>query len=60
MPPIQLYDLEKDIGETTNLRGQHPEIVTRLTRLMEKAITDGRTTPGKPRKNTTPVQIWRK
>ena len=27
----ELYDLAADRGETTNLAGQHPEIVARLT-----------------------------
>ncbi len=29
-PPVQLYDIVADIGETKNLAGQHPEIVERL------------------------------
>lgn len=33
----ELYDLTADIGETTNLAGQHPEIVTRLEALAEQA-----------------------
>ena len=27
---IELYDLESDLGETTNLAGQHPEVVAEL------------------------------
>lgn len=30
---IQLYDLEADLSETTNLAQEHPEIVSRLTEL---------------------------
>ena len=29
-PPMQLYDLSKDLSETTNLYAQHPEIVKEL------------------------------
>jgi arylsulfatase A-like enzyme len=35
-----LYDLDADIGETTNLAGKHPEVVARLMALAEKARED--------------------
>jgi hypothetical protein len=54
---VQLYDLEKDAGEKVNVRDKHPEVVTRLTRLLGKYVREGRSTPGKPQKNTTPVEI---
>ena len=57
LPPVQLYDLQADIGETTNVQSSHPEIVTRLTKLLEKYVADGRSTPGAPQQNTAPVQI---
>ena len=60
LPPVQLYDLDKDIGETTNVQDKHPEIVEKLTKQLEKLIADGRSTPGKPQKNTTPVQLRKK
>lgn len=40
-PPAQLYNLEKDLGETTNLYAQHPEIVQRLKQSLEKIKNDG-------------------
>lgn len=43
-----LYDLDKDIGETQNVADQHPEIVEKLLNLLEKYISEGRSTPGKP------------
>jgi arylsulfatase A-like enzyme len=52
LPRVQLYDLSHDIGETNNVEAAHPEIVTRLTQLLEKYIADGRSTPGKPQRNT--------
>jgi arylsulfatase A-like enzyme len=55
---VQLYDLTNDIGETTNLQASQPEVVERLTRLLEKYVADGRSTPGAPQENTTPVDIW--
>jgi len=37
---LALFDLENDIGETTNLAEKHPEIVQRLTALAEQARRD--------------------
>jgi len=39
---LALYDLSADIGETTNLADKHPEIVSKLSGLMEKAWTPPR------------------
>jgi arylsulfatase A-like enzyme len=36
LPPVQLYDLSQDIGETDNVQALHPEIVTRLTNLLKR------------------------
>ena len=54
---MQLYDLADDIGEKRNVQAEHPEIVERLTKLLEKYVADGRSTPGAPQQNTTPVNI---
>ena len=59
LPPIQLYDLANDIGERTNLQDRHPEVAERLTKLLERYVADGRSTPGAPQTNTTPVAIYR-
>ena len=45
-PFLQLFDLSKDIGETRNLAAEHAERVAGMIALLEKAITNGRTTPG--------------
>ena len=45
LPPIQLYDLEADIGETTNVWDQHPEVVEELNALLESYQDRGRSTP---------------
>ncbi len=34
--PIELYDLEKDIGETEDVAGAHPEIVAEMKAIMER------------------------
>ena len=43
LPPVQLFDLSTDIAEQSNLAEQHPEVVGRLTLLMEKYVQEGRT-----------------
>jgi arylsulfatase A len=60
LPPVQLYDLKVDIGEENNVQAQHPEVVARLTKLLEKYIADGRSTPGKPQPNTGPIELYPK
>jgi hypothetical protein len=60
LPEVQLFDLATDIGEKANVQDRHPEIVARLTKQLEAWVADGRSTPGKPQKNTTPVQIRKK
>jgi arylsulfatase A-like enzyme len=57
LPPMQLYDLAVDIGETKNVQAEHPEIVERLTKLLEQQVADGRSTPGAPQQNTGQVQL---
>ncbi len=41
----QLYNIALDPGETNNLYAQHPEIVERLTKLLDSYNTNGRSTP---------------
>ena len=43
--PGQLYDLEKDPGETRNLYFEHPEVVAELKGLLEEAKESGRSAP---------------
>jgi arylsulfatase A-like enzyme len=38
--PLALYDLEKDVGETTNVAEKHPDVVKRLKALADKARAD--------------------
>lgn len=45
LPEIQLYDLASDIGERRNMYQEHPEIVHRLTALLQKYVAEGRSTP---------------
>jgi arylsulfatase A-like enzyme len=55
LPKFQLYDLSQDIAEQKNLMDRHPDVTERLTELMARYVTDGRSIPGKPQKNDQPV-----
>jgi arylsulfatase A-like enzyme len=57
LPAVQLYDLEADLGQQKNVAEGNPEVVARLRALLEKYVTEGRSTPGKPQRNDVPVQI---
>ncbi|WP_460167444.1 sulfatase family protein [Thermostilla marina] len=52
----ELYDLSRDIGETTNLADQEPERVAHMRALLEEIISRGRSTPGAPLPNDVPVR----
>ncbi len=60
LPSLQLYDMEADPAEAKNLEAEQPEVVKRLTELLERYVAEGRSTPGKPQKNTVAVDIWKK
>jgi arylsulfatase A-like enzyme len=59
LPPVQLYHLGDDIAERRNLQAEHPEVVARLTRLLERYVSEGRSTPGRPQANEGTVSIRR-
>ena len=44
LPSVQLYDLENDIGETNNLYAEYPDVISRLTSLLESYRERGRST----------------
>jgi arylsulfatase A-like enzyme len=47
LPPGQLYNIEQDFGEANNLYEPQPEIVKRLTALLDRYLAEGRSTPGR-------------
>ena len=48
---VQLFDLENDISETTNLEDSHPEVIQELVDTLGEAFRNGRSTPGPIQKN---------
>ena len=65
MPPvlnpadIQLFDMENDPTETTNVQADHPETVMEMKKLLAKYINDGRSTPGAPQQNAPAKKGWK-
>ncbi len=57
LPPVQLYNLKKDIDETTNVQHKHPEKVKELTDLLQSYVDRGRSTPGKKQANEAQTPI---
>jgi arylsulfatase A-like enzyme len=55
LQPVQLYHLADDLGETKNLAAAMPEKVAEMKALLEKLITEGRSTPGARQKNDVKV-----
>jgi len=51
LPPVQLFNLAEDPGETKNLIKEKPEIGKQLAKLLNTAIRKGRTTPGPKQSN---------
>jgi arylsulfatase A len=56
-PDVQLFDLDADPSETTNVATKHPEEVARLTKLLSTFVEQGRSTPGPKRENAVPIVL---
>jgi arylsulfatase A len=58
LPPLQLYNLQRDPKETKNLQGEHPELVAELTRTLRHMVEQGRSTPGPKQPNDAAAAWW--
>lgn len=59
-PAAQLYDMEADPGETTNLYATQPEVVGRLLKQLEADVESGRSTAGPESKNDVEnIKLWK-
>ena len=59
LPPVQLYNLDDDPGEQSNVADKHPDVVARLTDLLSAIVADGRSTPGPRLQNDVAVDMWK-
>lgn len=55
---LQLYYLADDLGETRNLAAKDPQQLKSMMDLLEKLITDGRSTKGPKHRNDVPVRRY--
>ena len=53
----ELYNLQDDLSETRDQSAAQPDIVHRLTKLMERYIANGRSTPGAVQKNDAEISL---
>jgi len=53
--PEQLYNLADDISESKNLADEMPGKIVEMKELLEKIITDGRSSPGKRQMNDVEI-----
>lgn len=53
----ELYNLQDDLSETRDQSVVRPEVVQRLTKLMEQYIANGRSTPGTVQKNGADIRL---
>jgi len=55
LPPVQLFDLADDPGETKNLQAIHPERVEAMKGMLSRIIDNGRSTPGPKLQNDAKI-----
>ncbi|HUT58582.1 MAG TPA: arylsulfatase [Phycisphaerae bacterium] len=53
----ELYNLDSDLSETSNVADANGDVVQRLTRLMRQYIANGRSTPGAAQENGAEISI---
>ncbi|HIK90466.1 MAG TPA: arylsulfatase, partial [Planctomycetes bacterium] len=55
MPPIQLFNLADDPGETKNLQAEHPDRVAQMKDMLSQIISNGRSTRGPQLQNDAEI-----
>lgn len=59
LPPVQLYDMQRDPAERRNLHAEHPAVVKELAARLKRLVAAGRSTPGPEQRNDAVVDIWK-
>jgi arylsulfatase A-like enzyme len=57
LPTVQLYNLSNDIAEARNVQADHPDVVARLSQVLDRIIANGRSTPGSAQTNDVPINV---
>lgn len=55
LPPLQLFDLSRDISEQHDVHVDYPDVVEELSALLQRCISEGRSTPGERQANDRQV-----
>ena len=58
-PVAQLYDMEADPGEITNMYESRPEVVQRLLEQLKSDVARGRSTAGQDQTNDAKIKLWK-
>ncbi len=56
LPDTQLYNLSTDLAEAKNVHTDNPEVVARMTKLLDQYIANGRSTPGAKQANDAEIR----
>lgn len=57
LPTVQLYNMQDDVSETTNLQDKYPKVVQELTELLQRYVDRGRSTIGVDQENNGAVAL---
>ena len=60
LPPHQLYNMQSDVRETSNLQAEHSRQVEQMMEALQEIVDNGRSTPGEPQQNNGTVTIQRR
>ncbi|WP_405605830.1 arylsulfatase [Polaribacter sp. Asnod1-A03] len=58
-PDIQLYNMKKDVEETTNVYDKYPKRVKKMTAQLIEIVENGRTTSGGTQENDVTVDVFK-
>ena len=58
-PVAQLYDMQSDPAETTNLYDSRPDVVQQLLGQLKSDVARGRSTSGDDEKNDVKIKLWK-
>lgn len=57
LPPLQVYDMDGDEQESENMQEVQSEVIAEMRELLQRYVSDGRSTPGTKQNNDVPIII---